>query len=167
MIVQRLFRQALRPFKHCLHLIGYLEGAGGWSFTPLQQAMVEAVLDTLDPHVARTVEEQLRHRFWRDDHNEGRVNPIFFYDPEDVPKITDPIFEDCLFRVRLRVDDIRQVAHVTFYRRRIFSVEFKKPKEFFEGKAIEIEGVELGRTSDTITRTINRAEHGRKADANP
>jgi hypothetical protein len=73
-------------------------------------------------------------------------------------------YRDSLFQVEMQVDGKKQRSHVTFFQGRLFSVELPKPLKFYKDKSIVFCDVKPGKTSQSITRAIDRLEHGRDND---
>jgi hypothetical protein len=112
------------------------------------------------------VRAQLGQSFFVERMSAGRINILRFYNPDSSHRIADSAFSDRLFNVRIVTGDTIQVAHVTFYKGYIFSIEFKKPSSFFAGMRIEVADVRPGDARQTYTRGIDRLEHGPN-DADP
>lgn len=141
----------------------YLTGGGDWKLRPIQQQLLGAFLSGLEPEVCALVEQQLTQPFYMQFWHGGRISPFFFKDfnlPREL-RIPDPEFADRLYKIEMFVDGRKQQAHVTFYRGRIFSLEFKKPFKFYEGKDVRFGAVTLGKPKQSFTETIDRQEHGK------
>ena len=144
----------------------YIFCEGQWSIDRIHADIIEAVLLHLDSGDSECIRAQINHRYFFSWMSSGRINVFFFYRRDQLPLIPGLEFMDCLFKVQLKVDNRRYCAHVTFYKGRIFSVEFKKPRKFFLGKEYSIGAVTRGEPKDTFTRIIDRAEHGHETDDN-
>lgn len=130
-------------------------------------AIIDVVLQQLPNEIAEIVRTQLSHRYSYSWMSDGRINVFFFYDEGGLPLISDPEFEDRLFKVDLVVDARRYVAQVAFIHGRIHRVELKKPRKFFLGKEYRIGAVKAGKPSDSFTGVIDRAAHGKETEFNP
>ncbi|MGR3503201.1 hypothetical protein [Pseudaestuariivita sp.] len=148
-----------KVFRYLNALGHYQAGAGSWSLRPHEEAFIEAVLQELSEDVANVVRRQLARKDFVERSN-PRINVLSPFDLNDVEKIDSSEFDDALYNVRFRMDGKRQTAHVTFYERRLFSVETKLPGKSYIGKTISVEKVERGMARDTMTKEIDRSEHG-------
>ena len=148
-------------------ILSYLWREGDWRLRPLHQAVINRLLTCLDSSTSSKIRSQLEQKYFMQFIPEGRINTFFFKNLSDDLLISDPAFQDCLFKVEVFADGRKQRAQVTFYKGRIFSVEFKKPHKFFVGKDIKIGSVTLGKPKDTFTAVIDRAAHGQETDNNP
>lgn len=145
----------------------FVEGAGRWSADPIHMDLIETVLATLPIGIAATVRQQLEQRYFFSWMSDGRINVFFFYDERGLPLINDSSFDDRLFKVDLLVDGRRHKAQVGFYKGRIHRVELKKPRSFFKDKSYRLGAVAEGKPTDSFTRAIDRADHGKETDINP
>lgn len=148
-------------------ILSYLWREGDWKLRPLHQQVIDKVLAYLDTELSNKVRAQLEQRFFMQFMADGRVNTFFFNNLSNSLVISDPAFQDCLFKVEVFADGRKQHAQVTFSNGRIFEIEFKKPHKFFVGKDIKIGSVTRGEPKDTFAAVIDRAEHGRETDENP
>jgi hypothetical protein len=103
---------------------------------------------------------QLNQKYFVERVPAGRINVFRFYQDQSERQIEDPAFSDMLLNVRITVDGREQTAHVTFRKGCIFSLEFKKPGDFYDGKSLTVLDVKPGTPSQTYTRAIDRMEHG-------
>lgn len=133
------------------HLLHVLFGAGGWRLRPREQVIVDAVLDSLAPHLRELVRTQLKQNFFVDRSSE-RVFVLWFYERNNTLRILDREFEDRLLKVKIEVDGRTQNTHVTFYKGYIFSIEFKKPAKFYAGKKVTVRGVQARQAERKLYR---------------
>jgi hypothetical protein len=140
---------------------------GNWALDPIHSDVIFKVVNSLDRDTKLAVETQLKQEYFFSWMSHGRVNVFYFYDLDKIPLIPDPQFSDKLFKVDLYVEDRRQSAHVIFFEGRIFSVEFKRPREFYVGKEYRVGSVTEGSPKDTFTAVIDRAAHGKETEINP
>jgi hypothetical protein len=138
----------------------FVFGEGSWSLRPYEIIVVKAALSSLSEEIRGKIEHQLKSSYFVERTNK-HISVIRFYHPNDHLRLDGAEFQDALIRVSTRVDGIVVTTNVTLYKGLIFSVETKKPGKFFAEKKIEVLGVELGKTSQTITGAIDRLEHGR------
>jgi hypothetical protein len=118
-----------------------------------------AAIDFLPNEVASFCRNQIDSRF-RIDRSNPRMNVIAVGQFPSALKIPLPSFEDALFRVRLTVNGRRETANVTFYKGFVFSVETKQYRKFYKDKEVEVTDVAEGKPKQSITRAIDRREHG-------
>lgn len=147
-------------FYRAWDFLHFLSGDGSWRLRPLEEVVIEAVINDLSASIATLVRRQLGQAFFVERIPAGRINVLRFYRIDDSVRIREPGFSDKLFKVGLVVDGRNETAHVTFYEGHIFSVEFKHPSRFYAGKKIEIRSVAAGAPENTYTREIDEAEHG-------
>jgi hypothetical protein len=153
-------------FRRTNHLLHFLSGDGTWRMTALETKCVDAAMSHLPEAVRDLVRAQLRQPFFVERIPAGRINVFRFYSPDPGLRIPDPAFLDSLVNVRLVVDGKPQVAHVTFYKGYVFSVELKKPAKYYVGKTVIVVEVTTGRSGESsYTRALDRAEHGRDEDS--
>ena len=148
-------------------ILTYLSGEGDWKLRPLHQAVIDRLLTYLDAATSSKIRSQLDQNYFMQFMPDGRINTFFFNNLPDHLLITDPTFQHCLFKVEIIADGRKQHGQVIFYGGRIFSVEFKKPHKFFADKDIKIGAVISGKSKDTFTAVLDRAEHGRETGHNP
>ena len=141
-----------------------LGGEGAWHLCHPTEAVIEYFLGTRKPSEAAKIRDQLAQPFLQRTYNQGRISPIYHYmlDPDSLHEGEE--YRDSLFQVEMQVDGKKQRSHVTFFQGRLFSVELPKPLKFYKGKSIVFGDVKPGKTSQSITRAINRLEHGRDDD---
>ncbi|QFT78733.1 hypothetical protein [Erythrobacter sp. THAF29] len=142
----------------------FVEREGRWKADQMHLDIIEAVLNQIPADIAETVRTQLDQRYFYSWMAQGRINVFFFYNEGSLPLIPDPAFEDRLFKVSLFIEDRKYVAHVSFFERRLYSVELKRPRSSLIGKSYRIGTVTLGKPSDSYIRVIDRAEHGKETD---
>lgn len=142
------------------HLLHFLWGDGSWRLTALEQQIIDAVVEILPGSIAEVARRQLEQDFFVERIPAGRINVIRYYDFNDDSRISEPDYADKLFKVRISVDGKAQTAHVTFYKGRIFSVEFPKPRRSYTAKKVVIRDVVEGSPKESYTHVIDRAEHG-------
>lgn len=113
---------------------------------------------------SRKLNEQLLQPFFQSWWNQGRINPIFHYllDPESL--LEGEEYQDGLFRVEMRVEGKKQHANVVFVTGRLFSIELPKPIKFYKDKEIQLGAVKRGNNRQSVTRAIDRLEHGKDFD---
>lgn len=145
----------------------FIEREGRWQADSMHLDIIEAVLDSLGAGSADLVRQQLSHRYFFSWMSDGRINVFFFYDEEALPLLPRPDFDDRLYRVELFVEGKKQWAQVAFFQCRIHRIELKKSRGFFKGKAYKIGEVSEGKSTDTYTRVIDRAAHGKETENNP
>ncbi len=148
-------------------ILGFLFREGRWSADQMHLDLIEAVLKKIDPDLARLVESQLRYKYFFDWMSKGKINVFRFYNQGQLPLITESDFADKLYKVELFIENKKHVALVTFYKGRIFSVELKKPRRFFNGKIYLVGEVREGKSNETYTSVIDRAAHGKETEINP
>jgi hypothetical protein len=143
-------------------LLRYLTGGGSWRLRSSERIVLEAAISALEPTLQSQVRTQLQHKYFVERTSVGkRIVVLRFYAANPELRIADPDFDDLLLKVRISVDGAKQSSHVTFYKGYIFSIEFKKPQAFYEGKQLHVLDVIRGRPNDSFTRAIDRREHGR------
>ena len=143
-----------------LDLISYLSGEGSWKMLFYEVTITKFVLNYFDDNVSKFIEKQLATDFFMDRMSDGRINVFRFYNFDDHLRISFKEFNDLMLKVDLMVDGKREVAHVTFYKGYIFSIELKHPRKFYENKKIEIKDIETGLPEESYTNEIDQAEHG-------
>jgi hypothetical protein len=142
---------------------GSLTGSGSWKVRPLQQNLIDALLLALEPEVRALVTQQLNQPYYISFWHDGRVSPFFFRNfnlPQEL-RISNTDFADRLYNIEMIVDGRKQYAHVTFYKGRIHCLEFKKPLKFYKGKDVRFGKVAVGNPKHSVTRIIDRREHGK------
>ena len=142
----------------------FLFGQGSWTLLPHEQIVLDAGLTLLSEQDKNSVSRQLEQQFFFDRMTEGRINVFRFYDANPSLKLSDPDFLDKSIRVNIKVDGRKLKSNVTFYKGYIWSVEFTKPKGFFQGKPVAILSVEEGKPGSSFTQVIDRYEHGREPE---
>lgn len=147
-------------FRRSLDFLDFLAGAGSWRLRDLEKFVIDAVMAELPASIASLVRRQLEQPFFVDRAAAGRIDILRFYRIDERLRIREEDFSDKLFKVRISVDGGSQTAHLTFYKGHIFSVEFKNPSRFYDGKKIEILSVAGGVPANSYTREIDEAEHG-------
>ena len=146
--------------RRLLHMLTYLSGEGSWELHSHEKIVLDAVVDHLDERLRRLIREQLEQSFFVERIPDGRINVFRFYRMNDELVVPDAEFDDLLFRIHLMVNGRKQIAHVTFYKGQVFSVEMKKRGRFYKGADLKVEQVTLGNPKQTYTRAIDRLEHG-------
>ena len=142
-------------------LLHYLSGGGSWALRPYERTIVDAVIDSFSQSIQALLLAQLQQKYFVERIPAGRINVFRFYNPDGALKIQDAKFSDLLMNVQIDVDGEEQVAHATFYKGYIFSIEFKKPGRYYSGKKVTVRDVRPGKPNQTYTRAIDRFEHGR------
>ncbi len=140
---------------------------GARTADPMHFTLIDAVLQKLDSDSAKNLRKQLKHRYYFSWMSDGRINVFRFYDQHRLPLISDTSFADKLYKVELFVENKKHIALVTFYERRIYSIEFKKPRKFFKGKPYRVGSVMEGKPKESYTAAIDRAAHGKEMEINP
>lgn len=138
----------------------YITGEGSWNLLKHESEVIKGVR-IFDETVNEKIKKQLNQDYFVERSSEGRINIFRFYDFDDALLIKGEKFQDFLLKVCITVNGKRNIGHLTFYKGRIFSVEFKKSKAYFNGKNLEFVNAEIGKTQDAYTRVIDRSEHGR------
>lgn len=137
----------------------FIFGTGSWSLRPHEKIVVSAVTGTLPEQVRQKCEAQLNARHFVERSN-ARINVIRLGAPDEGLKIPDPEFEDALFKVRAKVGTKTETMNVTFYEGFLFSVETRRPGKSYVNQSISVLDVQKGKPKETLTRPIDRAEHG-------
>lgn len=146
-------------FKKLWHFVYLVTGEGSWSLRPYETAVIKAVLGSLEVDIRQKIEKQLRKSYFVERTNK-HVNVIRFYDMEDHLRVFEHEVQDSLFKVSTRLEGKVYDANVTFYKGLIFSVETKKAGGFYVGKGFDVINVKKGSPSHTVTKAIDRLEHG-------
>lgn len=141
--------------------IKFIFREGSWTLLPHEQRVLDAALESLESETQEAVRKQLSVPCFIERMNNGRVNVFRFYRPVDSLCLRDGAYDDLLVRVSISVNGRPMMAHATFYRGLIFSVEFKKPRSFFVDREVSVISVTRGSPSNSFTRVIDRAEHGK------
>lgn len=165
-VIDKLLAPILIPFEILDRISIYLWGDGDWKLRPLHQQVVDRLLSHLDPEISEKVRLQLQRRYFIQFIPHGRINSIFFNNIPESLLISDPALSNALFNIEMFVDGRKQQVKVTFSKGQIFTIEFKKPHKFYEGKEIRFGAVTLGKPSQDYASVIDRYEHGREADKN-
>ena len=121
--------------------------------------VLKAVLAVLDRESSELITKQLEEPLFIERNHRGRINILRFYRVDEMLRIADPKFRDLLVRVKLSQKGVVEWAHVTFYKGRLFSIEFKNSGHFYEDSEIEIETVEVGNAGASYAHEIDKAEH--------
>lgn len=142
-------------------LLFYLRSNGDWKLRHPTEVIIEHFLTKIDRADAAKISAQLSQPFMQHWWHKGRINPIFHYilDPETL--LEDAAYAEDLYRVEMFVDGKKHWANINFVTGRLYSVELPKPFKFYEGKAIALGDIKRGKASQSITRAIDRLEHGR------
>ena len=144
-----------------LHFITYLSGEGSWRLREHEKAVLNAAISILSESHRQLVEQKLKEKFFIERIPDGRINVFRFYRPKPELRIADVEFDDLLLQVHTTVNGKKQIAHVVFYRGHLFSIEMKKPGNFYKGADLAIEKVLKGKSSQSYTEAIDRLEHGK------
>jgi hypothetical protein len=154
--------------KFPLKLLGdfdrWLWRSGTWGLrTPLGEIAYH-VANFLPPTDGEKLRAQLSQFFFQSWYSGGRINPIFHYalDPKNL--LYDELYKNALFHVEMMIDGKKQRANAIFYSGRLFSIELPKPIKFYKGKTVQLGTVTRGNPRSTMTRAIDRKEHGRNAE---
>lgn len=153
-----------RPIKLVGDSMRWAERGGSWRLRWPTDQIVEHVLQALPEPDARKIREQLAQPFFQSWFNNGRINPIYYYNLDPSTLLEGDKFIEASFRTKMKVDGKELRANFTIHDGRFFSVELPKPFSFFNGKALDLEDVTRGRSSDSYTRAIDRQGHGRNAE---
>jgi hypothetical protein len=124
---------------------------------------VDAVIRDLPIEMGRLVLAQLGRSYFVE-RSSNCISVLRFYERDIRLAIAEAGFQDLLMKVQVEIDGRGQIAHVTFYKGYILTVEFKRPRQFYAGKHITICGVSQGKPKDSYTRSVDRLEHGRGED---
>ncbi len=138
----------------------FLSGEGNWKLRDLEKRVLEAVKNYIEKDDSNLLEAQLGQKFFIQRMNSSRVNSVFFYGNDESNRILGNRFDDILFKVRLTVGGKKETAHVTFFEGYIHSIEFKKPKKYYQGKNIKVGSVSPGESDRSHASAIDRLEHG-------
>jgi hypothetical protein len=145
-------------------VLWYLGRDGDWKLKYPTDVLISHLTNSLSTSDAEKIRSQLVQPFMQHWWHKGRINPIFYYalDPESL--LDSEEYQEGLFRVEMLVDGKKQRANVTFIAGRLYSVELPKPLKFYDGKSLILGTVTRGKSGQSITRSIDRFEHGRDAD---
>lgn len=146
--------------KLLMDMLRFVSLEGKWSLDPIHLALIERVLDQLTPEDRSLVRDQLAQDFFLSWMGEGRINVLFFYDLDPDLILNSRELEDKTYQVDIIIDGKRAKGQVSFYQRRLFSVQITKPRSAYKGKEFSI-GDRL--TSDNVIdlpSQIDREEHG-------
>jgi hypothetical protein len=146
----------LRKAWEAIYLIS---GEGSWKLTDYEKVLANAVLEALSDKTKSEVLKQLSASYFVE-RTSNRVSVIRFHKPESVNQIEDVEFEDSLYKIYSEVDGKKYKANVTFYKRRIFSIESSRQRKFFKGKNVLPLKVQKTSPSQSLTVAIDRSEHG-------
>lgn len=145
-------------------LLFYLTRDGDWKLRYPTDVVIEHFLTKIDASNRAKIVAQLKQplvqRWW----HKGRINPIFHYVLDPETQLEDAAYKDDLYRIEMFVEGKKQWANITFVDGKLFCVELAKPFKFYESKSIIFGDVKRGKTSQSITRAIDRLEHGRDND---
>jgi hypothetical protein len=158
----------LKYISNFSHVEIFLFGQGSWSLKNHEKIVLDAALNALEPNIRSIMEKQLSQDYFVDRISPGkRIVTFRFYEKDKSLIINDKEYSDLLLKVEIIIDGKKQTAHATFYNGYIYGLEFKKPYKFYKDKEINVGGVKIGKSGDTYTRVIDRAEHGKETDYNP
>ncbi|MEM9631811.1 MAG: hypothetical protein AAGA50_10830 [Pseudomonadota bacterium] len=145
--------------RRLLHMLTFLSGEGSWSLRPVEAQLIKAALDHIDEADGKLLASQLSESFFVE-----RINPrivvLRFYKIGSDQVVCSPDFEDKLIRVHFVADGKRQVSNVCVFEGVIFSVEMKDPRLLRKAKQLTVEKVVAGTPKQSLTRVIDRSEHG-------
>lgn len=139
----------------------FIFGEGGWALLPHEKRVLDAAIESLGPEARAAVRQQLEIPYFIERMNQGRINVFRFNRRVEPFRLIDRAYEDLLVRVRISIEDRTMTAHATVYRGIVFSVEFKRPTNYFKGKEVRVIGVDEGSPEESFTELIDRAEHGK------
>jgi hypothetical protein len=148
-------------FSRLNRLLWCFEGAGGWELGYPTDLIVANLLKNLPAKDANQLTTQLANQFFQERQPSTRISRVLFDEIDDSSLMELPRYRDCLFRVQMFVENEKESANVIFYEGRIYIIELSKPFKFFKGKTIKFGAVTQGNSKETITRTLDRLEHGR------
>jgi hypothetical protein len=152
------------PIKLLGDILRWLSFEGSWSLAYPTDKIANHLALSL-PEIDRSrLCRQLSQFFFQSRYNKGRINPIFHYalDPKDL--LDRELYHDALFQIEMLVDGKKQRANATFYSGRLHSIELPKPIAFYSHKAVQLGSVTRGDPRSTMTRAIDRLEHGREQE---
>jgi hypothetical protein len=156
--VKRAFIRILRFPNDCLFA---LTRDGGWKLRHPTDVIINHFIDSRNQSDAAKLRDQLSQPFVQRWWIKGRINPIFHYllDPDSL--LDGEEYQNSLFRIELVVDGKKQHANITFGGGRIYSVELPKPIKLYKGKDLQFGAVTRGNNRQSMTRAIDRLEHGK------
>jgi hypothetical protein len=152
-----------RAFRSLGNWTEQLTGTGTLKIIPLHQQLLNAFLPALEPDLRVLLEQQLAQPFFMQFWHKGRISP-FFFDNFRLPKevrLPVPDFDDRLYKIEMFVDEEKQWAQVMFVSGRIYSISFKQPFKFYEGKDVRFGAVKLGDGKQSMAVSMDRHEHGK------
>lgn len=154
--------------KFPLKLLGdfdrWLWRSGTWGFRVPLGEIAYHVASSLPLADGEKLRAQLSQFFFQSWYNGGRINPIFHYALDTKNLLDNEAYNDALFHVEMIVEGKKQRANAIFYSGRLFSIELPKPIKFYQGKPLQLGTVTRGNPRATMTRAIDRQEHGRNAE---
>ncbi|MBK8631690.1 MAG: hypothetical protein IPN84_16315 [Sphingomonadales bacterium] len=156
-----IFGKLLRSF---FLWTGSLSGDGSRKIRPIHQDLLNKFLPTLEDEIQLVVVNQLEQPFYMQ-FNDGMVSIFYFDDFNLSPslRISHPEFRDRLYKIEMFVDGRKEWAHITFYKGRIFSIEFKNNFKFYKNKDVIFGAVVLGKSKQSYAGAIDRLEHGKNS----
>ncbi|WP_162267096.1 hypothetical protein [Luteimonas abyssi] len=143
-----------------LHFLKFICGEGSWSLRPYELLVIEEALGVMDEADASVVRSNLNGIFV-DRMSSGRICVIRYPRDRHLVKLAESSYDDMLIEVTVAVEGRKEVAHVTFYRGLLFSVEFKKAGRWYKRKSVKVIGAVRGLVQSSYSNQIDKAEHGR------
>jgi hypothetical protein len=159
--VNNIYISLKRILRFPHELLCFLERDGCWKLCFPTDLIIGHFINSCGEVDAAAIRLQLSQPFFQRTYNNGLVNPIYHYALDPNSLLKDERYQDSLFRVEMVIDGKKQFANVEFVAGRLFSVELRKPIKFYKGKNLSFGEITIGKSSQTITRAIDRSEHGR------
>ena len=155
-----LVRLVTFPYKLFLDATDSLSRRGSWSLRPYELQLFEVGFQSLTDSEREIARAQLKDLFYIQRLHDDRMNDIYFYFPEWVPRLDRPEnFQ--LAKLRLRAGRRRVDVQVETFDGYVRALRFKKPPQPVVSQDFQIEILELGGTNDdTIANEIDFEEHG-------
>ena len=152
------------PLKFLSHIIGIFTADRLWSLRPYELQLFEVGFQSLTDSEREIARAQLKDLFYIQRLHDDRMNDIYFYFPEWVPRLDRPEnFQ--LAKLRLRAGRRRVDVQVETFDGYVRALRFKKPPHAVVSQDFEIEVLELGGTNDdSIANEIDFEEHGGSHD---
>jgi hypothetical protein len=138
-------------------------GDSGWSLRRYEIELLQVVMGSLDDENQAILARQLNKLFFVERLHDGRVVRIHFkwkrgsIDRMKLPK------EYNLAKLKLKTEGGKLGVSIGTYDGLIFSFHYTKPPKPFLSQGFEIVEAEYGGpANDTVTRAIDRLEHGKQ-----
>jgi hypothetical protein len=136
-----------------------LFGEGSWKLSRHEEFILNAAINSCDPEAKSVLQQQLLRDFFVEKTNK-RINVFRFHYARDEMRLSRPEFQDMWLRVNLLVNGKKEVSNVNIYCGLIFSFETRSPKEAYNGADLEVWSVDIGDGAKSLTKAIDRQEHG-------